>query len=38
MNLLVKVLFLLCIWDYRRHMRKAQAAILEPSDTATARH
>jgi hypothetical protein len=25
MNLLVKTLFLLCIWDYRRHMRKAQA-------------
>jgi hypothetical protein len=24
MNLLVKTLFLLCIWDYRRHMRKAQ--------------
>jgi hypothetical protein len=25
MNLLVKTLFLLCIWDYRRHMRKAHA-------------
>jgi len=23
MNLLVKMLLLLCIWDYRRHMRKA---------------
>jgi hypothetical protein len=27
MNLLVKTLFLLCIWDYRRHMRKAQAQV-----------
>ena len=29
MNLLVKMLFLLCIWDYRRHMRKAQ--VRQPS-------
>jgi len=30
MNTLVKILFLLCIWDYRRHMRKAQAPVRHP--------